>query len=125
MLVPFHYLLARVSGRLRPTKRADPRPAAPAGPTLSNGISVVIPSRNGRDLLAAQLPGIVRELANLSHEIIVVDNGSDDGTAEWLAEVWPDIVVAVSAEPLSFARAVNRGIALASCTHICLLNNDM
>jgi GT2 family glycosyltransferase len=85
----------------------------------------VIPSRNGRSLLEAQLPGIVRDLAAFAAEIVIVDNGSDDGTAEWLRKEWPQALVDVSAEPLSFARAVNRGIARARFSHVCLLNNDM
>ena len=86
---------------------------------------MVIPSRNGRDLLAAQLPGIVRELERFAAEIVVVDNGSDDGTAEWLRSAWPQVRVEISPNALSFARAVNRGIALARYSHVCLLNNDM
>jgi GT2 family glycosyltransferase len=89
-----------------------------------SGISVVIPSRNGRELLAAQLPGIARELTGPS-EVIVVDNGSSDGTARWLSSQWPAVQVEVSAEPLSFAAAVNRGIRRARYAHVCLLNNDM
>jgi GT2 family glycosyltransferase len=86
---------------------------------------VVIPSRSGRDLLAAQMPGILREMDPFASEVIVVDNGSDDGTAEWLRTAYPQARVEVSAGPLSFARAVNRGIALARFSHVCLLNNDM
>jgi len=86
---------------------------------------VVIPSRSGRDLLAAQMPGILREMEPFASEVIVVDNGSDDGTAEWLRTAYPQARVEVSAGPLSFARAVNRGIALARFSHVCLLNNDM
>jgi GT2 family glycosyltransferase len=89
------------------------------------GISVVIPSRNGRGLLAAQLPGILRDLASMPGEVIVADNGSGDGTAEWLRSLYPQTVIDVSPEPLSFARAVNRGISLARFSHVCLLNNDM
>jgi len=55
----------------------------------------------------------------------VVDNGSDDGTAEWLSAEWPQVRVEVSAGPLSFARAVNLGAARARFSHVCLLNNDM
>jgi len=54
-----------------------------------------------------------------------VDNGSDDGTAEWLEADWPRVQVEISNEPLSFARAVNRGITRALYSHVCLLNNDM
>jgi GT2 family glycosyltransferase len=76
-------------------------------------------------LLAAQLPGVMRELGFCPSEIIVVDNGSSDGTADWLAATWPDVHVVVSPAPLSFARAVNRGIAVAHYAQVCLLNNDM
>ena len=89
-----------------------------------NGISLIIPSRNGKELLAAQLPGIVRELPSEA-EIIVVDNGSRDSTVAWLGCAWPQVGVVESPEPLSFAGAVNRGIERARYSHICLLNNDM
>jgi len=71
------------------------------------------------------MPGIVRELTSIPSEVIVSDNGSDDGTAAWLRETYPQALVEVSQSPLSFARAVNRGIARARYSHICLLNNDM
>jgi GT2 family glycosyltransferase/glycosyltransferase involved in cell wall biosynthesis len=86
------------------------------------GVTVVIPSRDGKELLQAQLPGL---LAQAPEQIVVVDNGSTDGTAEWLARGYPQIEVIHSPAPLSFARAVNLGIARARCAHVCLLNNDM
>jgi GT2 family glycosyltransferase/glycosyltransferase involved in cell wall biosynthesis len=85
-----------------------------------DGISVVIPTRNGRELLAECLA-----LLDGASEIIVVDNGSSDGSTEFLRDRYPDIVVEHSAEPLSFARAVNRGIRKARFSRVCLLNNDM
>lgn len=84
------------------------------------GVSVVIPSRDGRDLLAGCLPRIEG-----ASEIIVVDNGSTDGTAEFLASSFPEVILESSAEPLSFARAVNRGVRRARFSHVCMLNNDM
>jgi GT2 family glycosyltransferase/glycosyltransferase involved in cell wall biosynthesis len=117
------YAAARAAARL------TIHPGRPASDTASStpmepGISVIIPSRNGRLLLEAQLPGIVRELPAAA-EVIVVDNGSNDATAEWLRGAWPEAQLEISAEPLSFARAVNRGIARSRYSHVCLLNNDM
>jgi GT2 family glycosyltransferase/glycosyltransferase involved in cell wall biosynthesis len=84
------------------------------------GVSVVIPSRNGRELLERCLSSF-----SGASEIIVVDNGSTDGSAEMLRRQYPQVAVEISPEPLSFARAVNRGIARARFSHVCLLNNDM
>jgi GT2 family glycosyltransferase len=122
----FDYWLARLAGFARP--RRPERAAPPARPS-EPGISVVIPSRNGRELLAAQFPGLLSDLEGFAAEVIVADNGSDDGTAAWLGGVAREtriaIIADVSTQPLSFARAVNRGIARARYSHICLLNNDM
>lgn len=115
------YTVARLAGRLRLRNRKPaPLPERPALP----GISVVIPSRNGKDLLAAQLPGILRDLPP-DAEIVVVDNGSDDGTEPWLRADYPQVKVEVSPAPLSFARAVNRGLEAARYARVGLLNNDM
>jgi len=112
---------AHYAARLRPkNRRFPPLPARQTEP----GISVVIPSRSGRELLAAQLPGLVSDLPQAA-EVLVVDNGSDDETDEWLRSSWPHVRVEISSEPLSFARAVNRGLEAARFSHICLLNNDM
>lgn len=122
----FDYWLARLAGCLRPRRPARAwRALGPPPRSTEPGISVVIPSRNGRELLAAQLPGILRDLESSNAEIIVADNGSEDGTAEWLNAEWAAILTDFSAQPLSFARAVNRGIALTRFSHVCLLNNDM
>jgi GT2 family glycosyltransferase len=97
------------------------KPAEAPSSNLPHGITVVIPSRNGKHLLETALPGVERELEAIPSEIIIVDNGSSDGTAT----SFPQAILDMSAEPLSFARAVNRGIRRARYSHICLLNNDM
>jgi GT2 family glycosyltransferase len=118
------YAAARLAGWARPVRRGAA--IAPlAANTAGAGISVVIPSRDGKALLEAQLAGIAADLAGMSGEIIVIDNGSSDGTAEWLRATYPRVVIEESPEPLSFAAAVNRGIRCARFSHVCLLNNDM
>jgi GT2 family glycosyltransferase len=97
------------------------RAAEPPHGDRPPGISVVIPSRNGKTLLETALPGVERDLEGIPSQIIIVDNGSTDGTAA----SFPRATLDVSAEPLSFARAVNRGIRRAQYSHVCLLNNDM
>ena len=78
--------------------------------------SVVIPTYNGRDLLATCLASIARhrpDPARLPIEVIVADDGSTDGTAEWLARTYPDVRL-VRLEPnRGFCGAANAGIAAA------------
>lgn len=110
-------LLYRKCRNKRPAELATP--VARVVESLPRGISVVIPSRNGRELLSRSLPLV---LAERPDQVIVVDNGSDDGTA---AKLPPGVECVVSASPMSFAAAVNAGIARARFSHVCLLNNDM
>ncbi len=113
------YRMALRKGQALATSRPEIK-APVLGDSKPAGISVVIPSRNGRDLLERCLPGLAS-----ATELIVVDNGSDDGTAEWLARTYPSVIVEHSAAPLAFAVAMNRGIRRARYSHVCALNNDM
>jgi glycosyltransferase involved in cell wall biosynthesis/GT2 family glycosyltransferase len=123
---PILYRLAvRAGARAAKLKARLPRAvSAPADP-LPSGVTVVIPSRNGKGLLDRMLPAVLADLAGSPVEVIVVDNGSTDGTAAWLAATHPGVQVDVHRDPLSFAAAVNRGIDKARYSHVCLLNNDM
>jgi len=115
-LVPILAHLAYGAGRLRRRSRIRSAPAKPEG--LLSGTAVVIPSRDGLHLLRECVPRIA---AQHPAQIVVVDNGSSDGTAAGL----PGVEVVVSAEPLSFARAVNLGLQRVKHSRVLLLNNDM
>ena len=100
-------------GRLR--RVYDPPPV---------GVSVVIPTWNGRALLDVALESLERQsLAPL--EVIVVDNGSTDGTPEHLHERWPRVEVLVSAGERRLRGGVNRGLERARGQFIALINNDI
>jgi GT2 family glycosyltransferase len=92
-----------------------------AGPP---SVSVVIPSWNGR----RQLEGVLESLEAQEYddfETIVVDNGSSDGSVDFLAECWPQVRVLALEENHGFAGAVNRGIAASESEYVALLNNDV
>jgi GT2 family glycosyltransferase len=89
--------------------------------------SIVIPSYNGRTLLETCLESVFAHLPDdrtLSAEIIVVDDGSTDGTAEWLATSFPQVRVIRRERNGGFCAAANAGLAAARGQFIQLLNND-
>jgi GT2 family glycosyltransferase len=87
-------------------------------------VAVVIPSWNGRELLAGVLPTLAAQRYR-DFRTLVVDNGSVDGTVEWLAGEWPDVDVLALESNVGFAPAVNRGVAAGDEEYVALLNNDM
>jgi GT2 family glycosyltransferase len=103
------------------------KPPAPGDERPSNrAASVVIPNWNGRDLLAKYLPSVIVALAdNPENEIIVVDNGSEDGSAEFLRERFPDVRVLALDQNLGFGGGSNQGFRAARNDIVVLLNSDM
>lgn len=86
-------------------------------------ISVIIPNWNG----AAHLPTCLQSLRCQTYpdfEVIVVDNGSTDGSCELIARDYPEVRVVALPRNLGFAGGVNAGIRVARGDLIALLNND-
>jgi GT2 family glycosyltransferase/glycosyltransferase involved in cell wall biosynthesis len=122
--IPIRARLAQARGLAASrTRQEQSRERSGAVAPGEAGVTVVIPSRDGLELLREMLPPLLPQLAH--GEVIVVDNGSTDDSAEWLAREHPAIRVLRHGEPLSFARAVNQGIREARYARILLLNNDM
>ncbi|MBI2515748.1 MAG: glycosyltransferase family 2 protein [Opitutae bacterium] len=63
--------------------------------------------------------------AGLAHEIIFVDDGSTDGTREWLATLSAPCRAILNERNLGFAGTCNRGAAAASGELLFFLNNDL
>jgi GT2 family glycosyltransferase len=85
-------------------------------------ISVVIPTWNRLGLLKACLEGLRK--STLAADIVVVDNGSIDGTLEWLRTEQPGVCTIANPRNYGFARAVNQGIGATRTEWVALLNND-
>lgn len=106
--------------------------AEPAAPQPPFSVSVVIPTYEGKALLARFLPSVVTALrayaavAGAAVEILVVDDGSRDGTADWLT-AQNFAFTRVLRQPVNrgFAPTCNIGFAEARYDLIWLLNNDV
>jgi GT2 family glycosyltransferase len=86
-------------------------------------ISVVIANWNGRHHLAACLPALAEQTLP-PDEVIVVDNGSTDGSVAWLEASFPSVRVLANDRNRGFAAANNQGIDAARGDYVALLNND-
>jgi len=86
-------------------------------------VAVVIVNWNGRSWLETCLPTLQRQTYN-NFDILIVDNGSTDGSIAWLSENYPDVIIIPLEENLGFAAANNIGIQAKDSPLIALLNND-
>jgi O-antigen biosynthesis protein len=88
--------------------------------------TVVIPNWNGRDLLEKYLPSVIAALSDSpQHEIVLVDNGSDDGSAQFVREHFPQVRVLALESNLGFGGGSNAGFQAARNDIVVLLNSDM
>ena len=89
-------------------------------------ISIIILTWNQLPLTKECLASIEHHTLE-PHEVILVDNGSTDGTIPWLRELVSskdNYALIENSENLGFSKGCNQGIAAAQGTHILLLNND-
>jgi GT2 family glycosyltransferase len=87
-------------------------------------VAAVVPNWNG----AHWLPGCLAALAAQTlapHEVLVVDNGSRDGSLELLRADHPDVRILALAENAGFAAAANRGIGAVEAEAVALINTDV
>lgn len=82
--------------------------------------TIVIPNYNGIDYIEKCL----RSLAGEPARVIVVDNGSTDGSREVVQQQFPGVELISLEQNYGFCKAVNEGIAASKTTYVILLNND-
>ena len=86
-------------------------------------VSVVIVNWNGRHLLKECLDSVLAQSFR-DFEIVLVDNGSQDESAEYVQEQYPAIRLVGLKDNIGFAGGNNAGIRTAFGKYIALLNND-
>jgi GT2 family glycosyltransferase/glycosyltransferase involved in cell wall biosynthesis/Tfp pilus assembly protein PilF len=89
-------------------------------------VSIIIPTFNNLALTRQCLDALSRNTPAGSYELVVVDNGSNDGTLEFLREkeTAGELRVICNPKNLGFARACNQGAQIARSSYLLLLNND-
>ena len=87
-------------------------------------VSVVIPNWNGRQWLSQCLDALARQQLAPA-ELIVIDNGSDDGSVQYLREAHPSVSVVELGTNTGFAHAANRGLEAAGGELVALVNTDV
>lgn len=107
-------IIAKISGRLSRTEREV---------SASPKVSIVVLNWNGGGDVIECLKS-VRDIDYPDYEIIVVDNGSTDGSVAEIGQKFPDIKVIENSENLGFAEGNNVGIRAATGDYIMLLNQD-
>lgn len=91
-------------------------------PSISLSFSVIVCTRNGRERIGTCLEA-VGKLAGGPHETIVVDDGSDDGTADFVAEHFPWVKL-LRLDPCGLSAARNAGTAAASGEILAFTDDD-
>ena len=99
-----------------------PRPGGGRGTSGPPVVTVVVVTWEGAHLLPPCLESLRRQ--TVPHTVLVVDNGSTDGTEAMLAERFPEVAVLQTGANLGFAGGVQAGLEAADSPLVALLNND-
>ena len=107
--------------------RRLPKARYPATVPNREEASIVVLNYDGRHLLQECLPSVLAAVRQdgRNHEVIVVDNGSQDDSVEFLRKEFPDVRVVSLDRNYHFAHGNNVGVGAAKNDVVVLLNNDM
>jgi hypothetical protein len=87
-------------------------------------VSIIVVNWNTRALLLDCLKSIYDTTTCLDIEVIVVDNGSQDGSSKAVKDTFPQVKLIQNSENKGFARANNQALSIAAGRYVLLLNSD-
>jgi N-acetylglucosaminyl-diphospho-decaprenol L-rhamnosyltransferase len=87
-------------------------------------LTVIIPSYNTNKLLRSCLDSIYSSTRRINFEVICIDDNSSDGSADMVAESFPDVILVRNRTNQFYAKNNNLGLRLARGRYACLLNSD-
>ncbi len=90
---------------------------------IQPSVSIIVLNWNGKKYLETCLSSLIRQSCK-SREIILVDNGSSDGSIEFVKKRFPGVEILRHAKNLGFAEGVNSGIRISKGKFIATINND-
>ena len=121
-------LTDEVIGSVLDSPKPSPRPVPHRPRRVSTGmaVSTIVVNHERRELLRSCLSSLQRahERVDERTEIVVVDNGSTDGSVDLVREQFPDVVLVALPRNQGFAGGLAAGIAAASGDWIAVFNND-
>ncbi len=87
-------------------------------------LSIIIVNYNVKEFLQNLLHSIDQASLNISHEIIIVDNASDDGSVELIRDKFPSVKLIANTENFGFGKANNQALEIANGKYLLLINPD-
>ena len=87
-------------------------------------LSIVIVNWNTRDLLQQCLRSLYPAPSDITYEVVVVDNGSIDGSSDMVSQEFPAVHLIRNSENFGFSTANNQAIKQTSGRYVLLLNSD-
>lgn len=87
-------------------------------------LSIIIINYNVKEFLQNLIHSLQKALSKITHEIIVVDNASDDGSVEFIRDKFPQIHLIVNKTNVGFSKANNEALKISKGKFILLINPD-
>jgi len=90
-----------------------------------NKVAVIILNWNGQALMERYLPSVLSRTQMAGAEVVVADNGSTDGSVDWLQTQYPGLRLVLLDRNYGFAEGYNRAVEAVEAEYVVLLNSDI